>query len=152
MGLRESYGALPAEGQQFLREKQIDANWWPDAWIGFLGNLADYDAHADAKRKSTGWMLFWAIVFGIALTVMVAIAAPIAGVLVGVLAIGLITLLIVRWRAMRKTDLPGDNLRFVKTLVTVLKEDIAPGAGLRLRLDLRGSLHGAKQVHKSPEY
>jgi hypothetical protein len=152
MKLRESTAALPEEQRKFLRDKQIEANWWPAQWMGFLTSLADHDARADAVRKRTGWWLTWAVLIGIAGAVGLVFVAPAAGIAFGVLALVAVIVLARAWSSMRRTDLPGDNMRFAATMVNVLQEDIAPQAGLWLRIDVRGPTDDAKKSHVSPQY
>ena len=152
MKLRESDAALPDEQRRFLRDKQIDANWWPGEWLTFLNSTAQHDAQADAVRKRTGRWLTAAVLIGLAGAIALAIVQPVAGVAFAVVALVAVVVLARAWSSMRKTDLPGDNLRFAALLANVLQEDIAPGSGLWLRLDLRGPTHESKKVHVSPEY
>src|SRR4051794_41939361 len=55
--LRESANALPPDQQQFVRDKQITATWFPVQWLGFLTSLAEWDARADETRGRTGGVL-----------------------------------------------------------------------------------------------
>src|SRR4051812_36891856 len=101
MKLRESTAALPDEQKKFLRDKQIEANWWPAQWMAFLTSLAEHDARADAVRKRTGWWLFWVVLIGIAGAVGLVFVAPAAGIAFGVLALVAVVVLARAWSSMR---------------------------------------------------
>jgi hypothetical protein len=154
MKLRESHSSLPAEQQQFLRDKRVESTWTPVQWLGFLGSLADWDARADATRGKTGRKLWMTILFGILVVVAVSIVlSPIDGAVLAVILVVAVVVLTRAWRSARKLDLPGEQLRFAATIVNVLAEDVAPTTtGLYVRLDLRGATHDSKKTQVTPQY
>jgi hypothetical protein len=153
MKLRESHSSLPPEQQQFLRDKRVESTWTPVQWLGFLGSLADWDARADATRGKTGRKLWMTILFGILVVVAVSIVlSPIDGAVLAVILVVAVVVLTRAWRSARKLDLPGEQLRFAATIVTVLAEDVAPATGLYLKLDLRGATDDSKKTEVTPQY
>ena len=152
MKLRESQSSLPAEQQEFIRNKQVEATWTPEGWLGYLGSLADWDARADKARHSTGVTLLWVGLLGLAVAITVTVFVPIVGVVLLVLWLVAFVVLWRSWRSARKADLPGPQLNFAAAIVAVLAEDVAPESGLYLKLDLRGAMHDSKKTHVSNEY
>src|SRR5262249_21438603 len=72
------------------------------------------------------------------------VAAP------GVVLLGLGIAALVYARSWRRQVVLRHQLRFVGALLAVLREDVAPAARLRLRLDVRGGTIKAKQIETRP--
>lgn len=117
----------------------IDSALTTDDWIAFLNPLAAFDRAGDAKRGPIG------CASGIlAVVTLFALFTPLWYVAVAPLVAAVI--LFLRWRAMKKQDIPNSLREFVLPLVSVLREDVEPSEPVHLKLDLRGgTIAGKKQ-------
>ncbi len=119
----------------------IDSALTAEGWIDFLNPLAAFDKAGDAKRGPTGCAA------GILLLVTFVAAVAIPPPYIGVAVVPLIAavVLFMRWRKMKKQDIPNSLREFVLPLVSVLREDVDPNEPVHLKLDLRGGTVAAKK-------
>lgn len=119
----------------------IDTALTAEGWIDFLNPLAAFDKAGDAKRGPTGCAagIFLLVTF----IAVVTIPPPYIGVAVAPLVAAIY--LFLRWRKMKKQDIPNALREFVLPLVSVLREDVDPNEPVHLKLDLRGGTFAAKK-------
>src|SRR5216117_1401441 len=98
MTTRGSYRDLSAEHKAVVRDKVVDDDRSPAAWLELLAPLATFDAATDkARGRAIGWLLGVSIL-GFILTIVGLAVAPIAGAAVAVatIVLGLV------WSAYRR--------------------------------------------------
>lgn len=140
---------LTPEEKNLLKTKQVQANMPPQQWIDLFSKLRDFDKEADSSRLLAGWM----IAAGVLITI---VGIPLTAILIGfvIIPIGIIlagTFLYVFF-SLKQYDIKSEILsgKVLPTLL-VLREEMKPGDGLKLRLDLRGFEIPEKLVNQSPK-
>lgn len=134
----------PAQ-RAFLDEKQIEATMTPEEWAALLGPVASYDRQITPllrlTRKAWPFLLFSIFLSG---CFTIGIDFP-AGLIVVTAA--LIVLLVVDLVAMRilgRINVSDNVGRFVLPMLAVLRQDLAPGTPVEMRLDIRGAVEEKK--------
>ena len=138
--------AAPAalDTKRVLKEKTIEGAHTPDEWLAALTPLAEQDRQGDRRRRNLMIATIAGFVLGaIALALGVAIAG---GPLLALAVVGLVAFFV-----MKRQDLSNRLRDFVLPLLVVLREEMAAGQPVTLRLDLRGATRPEKKVdvHKS---
>jgi hypothetical protein len=134
----KSYGSLNDQQKQFLREKQIDAEFPTDTWIAFLKGVASYDQHGDSLRKAIGWIAAIGIIVGFFGAIFAESVAMLLFVMLGLIALAFYFIL-------RKVDVPNTLREFVLPFITLIREDVAPDDTVHMQLDLRGGTKDDKK-------
>ena len=136
---------------QLRRDQRCEASTTLENWQQFLTTVAAH-SRAAARRRwiyyAIGWLAGLAAIGLIWMTPAVGLFIAFWSILAGVL---LRRLVVSRSaRSLQSQATQHHILRFVLSLLSVLRADMVPGEPLRLRLDLRGGTVKAKQTEERP--
>jgi hypothetical protein len=134
-----NYRSLTNEQRALLVDKATSGSRTPAEWLAFLGGVAAYDSSADRLRTAAGWTIAACLVLAI---VSLAAASAIGALVVLAVGIGSVILFV----RLKRNDVPNNMRECVLPLVALLREEMEPGAALRLRLDLTGGMRKEKQT------
>ncbi len=138
-----AYLALNKQQKRLLKNKRLEGDYTPEAWIRLLGGLASYDTHGDRLRRFSGK------------AAIVMLVATFIGFFIPPLLVISLSLLAVSggiWLITRRADLSNHLRVFVLPLIALLGDDVKPGRTLHLRLDLRGGTIKDKRTEKKEPY
>jgi len=139
-----AYTALTGEQKRVLHAKALEGQYDPGELVALLGPLGAFDRSAGRLRK---WLVGLAIAFAVAGFFVISIAG-LAGWLLWVAAAACVAL----YLRLRGVDL-SDNLWSVAIpFLAVLREEMAPGARVDLKLDLTRPTEKHKHTHDSDPY
>lgn len=131
--------------KNFLKTKQLTAEYTPDEWLKLFKKLKDVDAKGDSMRKvggsfgCLGIILAIVSIFLFPLLLIIAIPVAIAGIAI--------------YFYLKAFDIPGEILsRTLVPMIVILREEMKPDEKLKLRLDLRGFELTEKLVNKTNSY
>jgi hypothetical protein len=119
--------------------QRIEASHPPAVWLAAVGALAERARQASPWRKRLGWL-----VGGLAAADLLAHSLPAAALVTVALAAASAGYVLTRRRGAFSPRL-GE---VVAPLLAILREDMAPGAPVTLRLDLRGGTLDQKRVSR----
>jgi hypothetical protein len=144
MNAVRAYLALSPEQKQLLRVKLVEGQFEPRALVALLAPLARFDTVADRLRR-------WLMIAGVVALVLGAIFFFVAGALPAIVLGGAGAAWVVAAIRLRRIDL-SNNLRAAVPFLAVLREEMAPGATVDVRIDLSAPMSAAKQTGKSAPY
>lgn len=151
MNVLRAYRSLNAEQKRILRDKRVDLNRPIDELLALLRPLANCDAIADKSRTKLGCTFAAGIVAVVVATVVLSDDGWL-----GLLAIVAIAAIMIGAGALffwsRGIDVSNNFRQFALPVLTVLREDIAPGERVHVKLDLRAPNAKEKLQSESAPY
>lgn len=148
MKIEQLTSALTPAQLQFLETKVIEGEHTPEGWISLLEGCSNFDAIGDRMRAAdsqkvfiSGALLFVSLFF---------MALPVVAGILALAGIAGLAIFIPRTKALKKLDIELDLHKFCLPVLAIVREDMAKGAKVHLKLDLRGSNIADKQT-KKPE-
>jgi hypothetical protein len=147
-----SSGSLTADQRAVVRDKVVEGDRTPDAWLELLAPLAAFDADTDRARGRAGGWLAGVAIIGFILAIVAVAIEPIAGAAVAAAVIVVCVVLWSAYRRAKKMDLADAPLAFTVPLIPILREDADPDEPVHMRLDLGGYQAGGKQKGQSEPY
>lgn len=153
MSVLSVYRSLNVEQKRILNEKTVDLNRPVEEILTLLKPLAACDTVADKSRTPLG------CTFGICIPLLIGAFIVFSNVgwswwsyLVLAALIAVLVGAFVLWRWTKHIDLSNNFRQFVLPVLTVLREDFAPGEPVHVHLDLSEPTDAKKKTGQLPPY
>lgn len=136
--------------KSFLKTKQISSVNTPDEWLKFFKRLKEFDRQGDSSRK-------WGFGFGCLGLIILIAGLFLIGAIVGYVIIPIGAIIgaagFFIYFYLKPYDIPGDILsKTLIPLILIIREEMNPQEGLKLRVDLRGFAIPEKIVNQTKPY
>jgi hypothetical protein len=149
----KAYRSLTAEQKRTLRDKRIEMNRPVGPLLEFLKPLAACDAMADKVRTKLG-CTFALLIVATIVTVVVSIhdGLPVIAMAIVLAVLALTIGFGWMWSWTRGIDVSNNFRQFALPVLTVLREDFAPGEPVHVSLDLTPPTAPAKKGSEAAPY
>lgn len=153
MSVRKAYQSLSSEQKHIIEEKKLDVTRPVGELLELLRPIAACDALVDKSKTKMGCTFGLAIVATIGLTILSFSDA--GSWITWALVAAAIVIMVVSgkfWSWMGKIDVSNNFRLFALPVLTMFREDIAPGQPMHLRLDLGSPTDPTKKQSESQPY